>query len=380
MTEKPYLDFYAKQGAQLVSRDVGDKDKYFRARESLYIALGISPALLKGKSVIEFGPGTGHNALYTDWLGPSRFVLVDGGSEILAASEERLVANGSQRVEREFICSSFEEYNSTELFDLVIAEGCIPNQEFPVDLFKKLQRHVKPGGLMVFTTVSCVSWLSEIVRRLAKNSIDSSNISINEHVSLLIPKFKDHFDALKNMARTPEEWILDNLFQPLGKGEFFTIPDALNSLSKEFIVSGTAPVFTKEWTWYKDVEESNIDRNVRLVEAYFNNVLNFVDRRMVIPSHSQELGKQIEQIASNVWSQVCRIENGEIDLWNEIFQSLTQLSLLIATEAPHTSKSIDEAVKWIKGGLQEKQLMYFPSWWGRGQQHVCICRGQVLPT
>ena len=163
------------------------------------------------------------------------------------------------------------------------------------------------------------------------------------------------------MALTPEEWILDNLFQPLGKGEFFTIPDALNSLSKEFIVSGTAPVFAKEWTWYKDVEESNIDRNVRLVEAYFNNVLNFVDRRMVIPSHSQELGKQIEQIASNVWSQVCRIENGEIDLWNEIFQSLAQLSLLIATEAPHTSKSIDEAVKWIKGGLQEKQLMYFQS-------------------
>ena len=160
------------------------------------------------------------------------------------------------------------------------------------------------------------------------------------------------------------------------QGKFFSIPDALNSLSEEFIVSGTAPSFAKEWTWYKDVEESNVEKNARLVEAYFNNVLNFVDRRGVSPGHSQELGKQIENIASNVWNQVCRIENGESDLWSEIFQSLAKLSLLIDTEAPETARSIDEAVKWIKGGLQEEQLTYFPSWWGRGQLHVCVCRGK----
>lgn len=377
MTEKPYLDYYAKQGARLVSRDVEDTDKFFRARESLYIALGIAPGFLRGKTVIEFGPGTGHNALYTDWLGPSRFVLVDGGPDILAASKERLVTNGSHLVEREFICSLFDDYNSMELFDFVIAEGCIPNQTNPVDLFKKMQRFVKPGGLMLFTTVSSVSWLSEILRRLAKNRIISLEMSEEEQVNLMVSKFEDHFDTLKNMARTPEEWILDNLFQPHAEGKLFTIPDALNSLSNEFIVSGTIPTYYQDWTWYKDVAHSNIERNAKLVEAYFSNMLNFVDRRLINPTHSQELGRQVEEIASNVWSQVCRIEKGEVDLWDEIFESLTQLSLLISSEALQTSKSIDEAVKWIRGGLQDKRLLYFPSWWGRGQQHVCICRRQV---
>ena len=377
MTEKPYLDFYAKQGARLVSRDIDDKGKFFRARESLYIALGISPGFLRGKTVIEFGPGTGHNALYTDWLGPSRFVLVDGGPDILAASKERLVTNGSDLVEREFICSLFDDYNSMELFDFVIAEGCIPNQTNPDDLFKKIQRFVKPGGLMLFTTVSPVSWLSEIFRRLAKNRIVSLEMSEEEQVNLMVSKLEGHFDTLNNMARTPEEWILDNLFQPHGEGKLFTIPDSLNNLSSEFIVSGTSPTYYQDWTWYKDVAHSNTERNARFIETYFSNVLNFVDRRLIFPTHSQELGRQVEEIASNIWCQACRIEKGEVDLWDETFEYLSQLSLLISSEAPQTSKSIDEAAKWIRGGLREKELLYFPSWWGRGQQHVCICRGQV---
>jgi SAM-dependent methyltransferase len=377
VTEKPYLDFYAKQGARLVSRDIDDKGKFFRARESLYIALGISPGFLRGKTVIEFGPGTGHNALYTDWLGPSRFVLVDGGPDILAASKERLVTNGSDLIEREFICSLFDDYNSMELFDFVIAEGCIPNQTNPVDLFKKIQRFVKPGGLMLFTTVSPVSWLSEIFRRLAKNRIVSLEMSEEEQVNLMVSKLEGHFDTLNNMARTPEEWILDNLFQPHGEGKLFTIPDSLNNLSSEFIVSGTSPTYYQDWTWYKDVAHSNTERNARFIETYFSNVLNFVDRRLIFPTHSQELGRQVEEIASNIWCQACRIEKGEVDLWDETFEYLSQLSLLISSEAPQTSKSIDEAAKWIRGGLREKELLYFPSWWGRGQQHVCICRGQV---
>lgn len=374
MTERPYLDFYAKQGVQLVSRNIEDSDRFFKARESLYVSLGLSPGLLKQKTVIEFGPGTGHNALYTDCLRPSRFVLVDGSSDILAASKEGLMERGNHSVEREYICSLFDDYQSDEVFDLVIAEGCIPNQRNPIHLFKKMQRFVKPGGSMLFTTVSAASWLSEIIRRLAKNKAVPVSMPVSEQVEILVPLFAKHFDILRNMARTPQDWILDNLVQPLGGGKLFTIPDAIGGLSNEFIVSGTAPAFTLDWSWYKDVPNLNREKNDKFIESYFRNVLNFCDQRFVRPEHSQEVGRRVESIATNIWDQICRLEDGEHSMWEKVFSSLSDLMVVMAREAPETASSLKEAMEWIEGGLGGRSLKYFPSWWGRGQQHMCIFR------
>mgnify|MGYP006176012067 CR=1 FL=1 len=49
-----------------------------RRRDSLYRVLGLPPSFVRGRSVIEFGPGSGHNALFTASLAPARYVLVDG--------------------------------------------------------------------------------------------------------------------------------------------------------------------------------------------------------------------------------------------------------------------------------------------------------------
>ena len=372
--EKPYLDFYADQGIDLVSRNVEDKEAFFRSRESLYLTLGISPGLLKGNSVIEFGPGTGHNALYTDWLQPSLYVLIDGGEAILAASKNRLEVDGRKSVERHYICSLFEDYCSERKYDLVIAEGCIPNQINPIALFKKLLEFVRPQGIMMFTTVSAASWLSEITRRLVKNKLVSIDTPFNEQVEYLLPIFNGHFAALSSMGRTRESWILDNLVQPLSLGKLFTIPDAVGNLPGPFEIIATAPRFSLDWTWYKDVAGRNEEKNIAFLDSYYRNVINIMDRRSVIPSHDYELGEQIEDLASRIWVNLCLIEQGNSGAWAVVLNNLSELKNILGNVSPGTAKAIQEAHEWIEHGSVVSPLNYFPSWWGRGQQHVSIFR------
>src|SRR5687768_7560883 len=75
-----HLAFYTAHGISPVRQDISDWERHRQRRSALYRQLGILPAYLKVRSVLEVGPGSGHNALYTASLGPSRFVLVEGNS------------------------------------------------------------------------------------------------------------------------------------------------------------------------------------------------------------------------------------------------------------------------------------------------------------
>ena len=250
MKEKPYLDFYAERGASLVSRDITEIDKFFDSREALYIALGVPPGLLKGRSVIEFGPGTGHNSLYTDRLMPRKYTLVDGGKKILEAAEQRLEHSGTKTVERKYVHSLFEELYLDETFDLVIAEACIPNQKDPISLLKHISRFVAPGGVLIVTTVSPVSWLSEIIRRLVRSRVVSVDESPETQVNILRPLLAQHIARLKHVSRSVDDWLLDNVVQPLNVGNMFTIPEAIQAFSSDWRVLGASPRFFNDWTWY----------------------------------------------------------------------------------------------------------------------------------
>lgn len=372
MESRPYLDFYAQQGAALVSREIGDRRAFFRARAGLFVSLGIAPGLLDGKSVLEFGPGTGHNALFTDSLRPRRFVLVDGDEQILQASRERLKNEGVRGVEREFVCAFFDDYSTDERFDIVIAEACIPNQVKPSETLNKMLQFLKPGGVMIFTTVSAASWLSEITRRLVK--LRCTNAKGIVDLNLLISKLEPHFKTLKGMARQPREWILDNLVQPLDGGRLFSIPNALEGLASEYLVSGLSPMFLRDWRWYKENPDDGTIIHDEIIDQYYANVINFLDRRSIHKSHSRELGERLEAISAMIWDDMRGIDDIEDQRLGCVMENLHEIASLVSTVAPATSDSIEEAIKWFQTGLHEDELFHFPDWWGRGQQHVGLVK------
>ena len=71
MQNRPaFVGFYESNNISPVSQDISDLNKHFQRRNSLFRSLGILPSLVKGIKVLEFGPGSGHNALYTASLFP----------------------------------------------------------------------------------------------------------------------------------------------------------------------------------------------------------------------------------------------------------------------------------------------------------------------
>lgn len=74
------LEYYNKYGIIPVNQSVVTENyNLFKMRRVyLYSNLGIPLSLVTGKSIIEFGPGTGDNASVISSFKPSKLDLVDG--------------------------------------------------------------------------------------------------------------------------------------------------------------------------------------------------------------------------------------------------------------------------------------------------------------
>src|SRR5438045_7944899 len=72
MTES-LLDFYRRHGISPVRQDIRNLDVHFARRAALYRHLGLLPTFLLGRTILEIGPGSGFNSVYTASLGPSRY-------------------------------------------------------------------------------------------------------------------------------------------------------------------------------------------------------------------------------------------------------------------------------------------------------------------
>ncbi len=139
-----HAEFYSKYNISPVFQDIADQAKHFQRRESLFRSLGLVPAFVRGRSVLEFGPGSGHNALYTASLSPGQYELVDGNLKGVQETRERLTSFSSAHIKVHH--ALFDEFQTDTKFDLVWAEGCLPHQSRPLPLLKHVASFVLKGG------------------------------------------------------------------------------------------------------------------------------------------------------------------------------------------------------------------------------------------
>ena len=126
---RPFLDFYGQNNIAPVREDsVPDLDLHLKRRAALYTLLHIPPNAVRGRRVLEVGPGSGDNAIYTASLNPASYTLMDANPRSLAEVEAKLADKQfaiSRLVKVEVVESDFLEYRGADKFDLVICEGTI---------------------------------------------------------------------------------------------------------------------------------------------------------------------------------------------------------------------------------------------------------------
>lgn len=368
-----YVAFYSKNNISPVTQDISDLNKHFQRRESLFRSLGLAPLLIEGRKILEFGPGSGHNAIYMASLSPSLYELVDGNPKGVQETRERLAPFRNSQIQVHH--RLFDEFESDIAFDLVWAEGCIPHQNNPLSLLRKISGFVRSGGILCITMANGVSYLSETMRRLFRDRFfNQQSEDIFEQARQLTPYLQPHLQNLRGMSRPVEDWILDNIVQPLQHRRLLCLPEVIECLADRFDVYGSSPKFLTDWRWYKEIVGEEQRFNEKALESYYGTNLNLLDYRFESPQHSHEFGKKLEELGSQSWDLMCKIEKGDESGWQDFFTLMQEVLVHIESQAPHTAEAIQEAVNLLQGDRLDQELHHFPKWWGRGQQFVSLIR------
>jgi SAM-dependent methyltransferase len=373
--KRPFVDFYQRNQISPVHQDISNINQHFERRTALWRHIGIPPSLLSGRSVVEFGPGSGFNALFTAANAPHRYLLVDGNAFGLQETEALLSAGYPDSTCFEFVHSLVEKFETEERFDLVICEGVIPFQLDPSHFTRMVARFVKPGGLLIITCIDSVSFFSEAIRRLFRDILIAPDAPVDQQLDTLRPIFEPHLVTLRGRSRPVDDWLLDNIIQPM-LGTTFSIPDAVRALADDFDVYGSSPHFFTDWRWYKDIHGRDRQYNEVAVANYETQLLNLMDYRFVFPPQAPEVGRRLGSLCDGVFAAMKTFEGGDTAQMSAAIDGISEVALSLQTIAQPTAASLLEAVTFLKNGGNPGGLSGdgFISMFGRGQSYLSFIR------
>jgi SAM-dependent methyltransferase len=365
---RAFLDFYAQTGFTPTRQKKWDKKAHFCIRKNLYQQLGVSSSDFKGRSILEIGPGNGHNALYWASLRPKEGALLDGTLTSLQDTKNLLRAN-YPRSQFTYILQDLNQFRKGEEYDVVICEGTIPFQHNPIKFFKKIMKLVRPGGLMIVTCVDSVGVLADILRKFRGQWLALNAKSIPEKVAILKKEFHQDLQMLSGMTRRVEDWVVDQIIHPW-VGRLFSIENALDCVGKQFTVRGTSPNFIQDWRWHKQIPIKRPDFNQNALRCYYKNIFSFLDHKNAYTRPSIADGKALLSICNSIFQDVVTGVPSKRKA-QAISIKLKKICKLLPPEARTIKLALNE---FSKENIKADQatLKHFRSLWGRGQQYIAL--------
>ena len=263
------INFYIKNNINGVAYG-SNLEQHFKQRANLIQAhLGIPLSLLKGASILEFGPCGGENALFLAVNG-ARVTLVEPNPAVHKSI--RKLFNGFELAALHL--ATVESFLTSEKFDIVIAEGFLLALPDRKAVLKKILTF---GQGLTIVTYSCMygNFFESLKRyifaicHLNNPSADESN---TKKMDIAKELFYDDFMKLGS-ARTFESWALDILMNPAGNSsildDFEDLYQYFSDLNME--IKGCSPNWDmrNHQRWYKDISSHSV------IEEWRNN-LSFI--------------------------------------------------------------------------------------------------------
>ena len=371
---KPFIDFYTQLDVIPTHQDISNLQAHFDRRRGLYIQLGIPPLFVKNLSVLEFGPGTGQNALFTASLDPAEYVLVDGNKKSVETTT-RVLRPYSKSTSLKIVKKDILEYRTKKKFDLVLCEGLIPTQLDPAAFTRHVGSFARPGGVTVITCMDSVSLLSETLRRYLAFYECPARVPIPERVAHLTKFFQPHFEQLPGMSRRHDEWVIDNIIHPWS-GPLFSIAQAIQTIAGKYVVLGTSPHYLNDWRWYKTILQKEVASVSGAENSYWRNLHSFIDHRFVLPQREIKQNQQLLKMADRIFQRIHGQEKtGKKYSMPDLAKDLRQLDTLIDLPKSRVSRALTEYIKALETYRGSwPAFREFSSLWGRGQQYLSFIK------
>lgn len=378
-----FIEFYREHNISPVHQDISDLERHFQRRQHLYRHLGLLPSIFEGKEVLEVGPGSGYNSIYTASLKPMSYHLVEGnqaGVKDIGSLFGHFPEYSKNITVFPILIEEFTiKYDHK--YDIVICEGMLPGLPQPKRTLQLLSRLVKPGGVLIITCVDPCSQFFESLRHLVGQLLIRDCDTIENMLAVLLPVFSPHLDTLKDMSRSREDWIVDNIINPAAVSPTLSIAEAIESIGDKFELYSTSPRIFTDWRWYKSIYSKSSDFNEIAVEQYWTTLHNFLDHKRMFERRSEDSNHELYRLCDLIRKEIRKfIENYDMSFLNEIKVLLEEVSLHIETFSVELKEAVEEVIEIINEyPLVPERIAdsnYFRHVFGRGQQYISFTKKQ----
>ena len=277
--------YYSNKKIQVAFRNLTQHDelrKFANEREEfLTRKLGLPCTYFSGKTVLEFGPGSGENSICFALHG-AFLTLVEPDPKSHNQIKSYFINNGLNESLINLSSESLENFSSTELFDFVDAEGFVASIQPPDKWLKVVNNLLKPNGLLLISYFEKHGSFSERFLNILVNILLF-------HMSRKNKKNTRHIDVTRNLMkfkwgsvgslRSFDTWYLDHIVNPFAKLNFNLDASDLLGIAAQygFHAQSSCPNYLDQITvgWYKEFL-SQSDQIKSSKEFIFRNCLSFM--------------------------------------------------------------------------------------------------------
>ena len=375
------VDFYKRHGISPVRQDISNLETHFTRRAALYRQLGVLPSFVRGRTVLEIGPGGGFNSLYTATLQPSRYVLLEPNPTGVTHIESVFGQFPPLRKKIEIVGKLVEDYDTPDRFDFVLCEGmlALAGMKDPAALLRTVAKFVKPGGVLVITCIDAISDFPETLRRLFGQLLIDPKASLETQASALTAVFGPHLSSLAGMSRPHGDWVIDNLINPASIGPYLPIFDAIAAIDQDFEFFAAAPHFSTDWRWYKSLAPQTTEYSKRGIEQYWQNAHSLFDYRRTFAPRDAAANRELYTQCDDTRALVREYEGTRnTAVVPKIQTHLAGIERSVRTFSADVADALHEAHDLLAAVPPDARAVaastHFGPWFGRGQQYLSFSR------
>lgn len=367
--QNDYLEFYEKHKVSPVKQDIQNLEAHTNRRLGLLRQLGIHYFCIKGKKILEVGPGGGFNSLAINNLHPKSLTLVEPNT----TGYKELLSNLQDYRNIYSYNMTLEEFSSNvkEKYDVVFCEGLIQGLTSKEIFINILKEKVSETGILVITVADEISIFFEIVKKLLSNIFLKDIKDFEKKIELMKKIFKKDLDSLIYMTRKHEDWCID-LMGDAYYNHTFSISDALKLLEKDFFLLGSSPNIMTDFRWYKSLSNNYEEYNNYFYQNFNKIKHSFLDYRTNISERSTIDNDELSSLCKEFIKIVKTIEKNKIDFKDT---NIVEILKKIKDNVLNIDKLIDDSIDELINLLEKpiitikdiEELKYLPLSFGKGQ-------------
>jgi SAM-dependent methyltransferase len=376
-----HIEYYDKHKISPVRLDIPNLDLHLENRAGLFRHLGILPGLITGRRILEFGSGSGFNSLHLASLEPESLTLIDGNPTGVEQTKDLYSKFPDYKKFTNIKHSMIDDFQSSEKFDLVIMENVLVGQPGIDKTVKHAASFVALGGLFVTSCMNSVGLMPETLRRLMAFILVDQDSSLEEKVQHLLPVFRPHLTSIQGMNRRQDDWILDNILNPMlyPERKLFSFPETIETLGEDFDFFSSSPRFMLDWRWYKTLGQSKAENNNLALEQYWMNVHNFLDFNTLIPPRSVKKNQKLFQICRKFVGLLYELENTrKHELIHPLLEVLDRFIVEVKSFSPNTEEGLNEARDFLSQDPIDQEALKnskkFGKLFGRANHHFSFIK------